>query len=82
MYAENLVVSTFDDLFGSDLRRRMEPRFLGDFRPTNVPLSRFEIERDEAKDVSHWGWAPRTLENIGELTPIPEYEPTELQSEL
>jgi hypothetical protein len=75
MLEANLIVSTTDDLFGSDSRRRIEPRFLGDFRPTNVPLSRFEIEMDEARDVSHRGWAPRTLANIGELTPIPEPRP-------
>jgi hypothetical protein len=75
MLDANLIVSTTDDLLGSNLRRRLEPRFFSDFKPTNTPLSRFEIEKDEAKDVEHKGWAPRTLENIGELTPIPETQP-------
>lgn len=75
MHADDIIVSTSDDLFGPDLRRRFRPRFFSDFKPTNAPLSRFEIEMDEAKDAAHQGWAPRTLENIGELTPIPETEP-------
>jgi len=75
MQKENLVVSTTDELFCSDLRRRTQLRTLGDFRPTNVPLSRYEIELDEAKDVTHLGWGPRTLANIGELRPLGETEP-------
>ena len=75
MQADNVIVSTSDDLFGSDLRRRFRPRFFGDFKPTNAPLSQFEIEMDEAKDGAHRGWVPRTLENIGELMPVPEPQP-------
>ncbi|HTR37302.1 MAG TPA: hypothetical protein VMH80_15460 [Bryobacteraceae bacterium] len=49
MQKENLVVSTTDELFCPDHRRRLQLRTLGDFKATNVPLSRFEIELDEAR---------------------------------
>jgi hypothetical protein len=37
-----------------------------------MPLSASEIRQDEAKDTAHEGWAPRTTENIGDMTPLPE----------
>jgi hypothetical protein len=62
MAEEDITVSTFDD----------EPRKLSDYKPTNLPLSKSQIEQDEARDTAHEGWAPRTTENIGDMTPLPE----------
>jgi hypothetical protein len=49
-----------------------QPRKLNEYKPTNVPLSRSQIEQDQARDTEHEGWAPRTTENIGDMTPLPE----------
>jgi hypothetical protein len=48
------------------------PRNLGDYKSTNMPLSKSEILHDEARVTGHEGWAPRTLENIGDMRPLPE----------
>ena len=39
--------------------------------------AKVEIAQDEAKDTEHLGWAPRTLENIGDMKPLPERGQTE-----
>jgi hypothetical protein len=54
------------------------PRKLGEFKPTNAPLSAADLEhrRAHAAKKRKRGWIPRTTENIGELTPIPEDKPT------
>ena len=68
---EAVVVNVVDEI--SDVAHAHdEPRTVGEYKPTNMPLSKFEIEQDEAKDTAHQGWAPRTPENIGDLTPLPE----------
>jgi hypothetical protein len=68
---EDLIVTTVDEV--SDVAHAHdEPRKLSDYKPTNMPLSQFEIEHDEARDTAHEGWAPRTTENIGDMTPLPE----------
>jgi hypothetical protein len=68
---EDVTVSMFDDL--SDVAHTHgEPRKLSDYKPTNMPLSAAEIRHDEVRDEAHTGWAPRTTENIGDMTPIPE----------
>jgi hypothetical protein len=68
---ENVTVSTVDDV--SDVAHSKDrPRKLSEYKPTNLPLSKSEIELDEAKDTAHEGWAPRTTENIGDLAPLPE----------
>ncbi len=64
MPEEDITVSVEDD---SDAVRK-----LSDYKPTNSPLSNSEIKQDEARDTGHEGWAPRTTENIGDLTPLPE----------
>ena len=64
MAEEDVIVSINDE---SD-----EPRTLSEYKPTNSPLSQSEIERDEARDTEHEGWAPRTTENIGDMRPLPE----------
>ena len=64
MAEEDVIVSIDDE---SDAARKVS-----DYRRTNVPLSKSEIEKDEAKDTEHEGWAPRTTENIGDMKPIPE----------
>ena len=71
MPEEDVTVSTVDDV--SDVAHSHDrPRKLSEYKPTNVPLSQFEIDQDEAKDEEREGWAPRTTENIGDLTPLPE----------
>lgn len=63
--AEEDVIVTIND-------ESNEARKLSEYKPTNVPLSRSEIEQDEAKDKEHEGWAPRSIENIGDMVPLPE----------
>jgi hypothetical protein len=68
---EDVTVSTLDDV--SDVAHDHDRlRKLSEYRPTNVPLSKAEIEQDEARDTAHTGWAPRTPENIGDMVPLPE----------
>jgi hypothetical protein len=64
MAQEDLIVSINDE---SDKSRK-----LSEYKPTNMPLSQSQIEQDEARDTEHEGWAPRTTENIGNITPVPE----------
>ena len=66
---ENVSVSIIDDLSDAVPDRQ---RKLSEFKSTNMPLSASEIAQDEAKDTGHLGWAPRTLENIREMKPLPE----------
>ena len=53
------------------------PRKLGEFKPTNSPLSAADLEhrRDDPSKKEKQGCVPRTTENIGEPTPIPENKP-------
>ena len=53
------------------------PRKLGEFKPTNSPLSAADLEhrRDDPSKKPKQEWVPRTTENIGELTPILENKP-------
>jgi hypothetical protein len=62
--AEDVIVSINDE--------SGETRKLSEYKPTNIPLSKVEIEQDEARDSEPEGWAPRTTENIGDMTPLPE----------
>jgi predicted transcriptional regulator len=71
---EDVAVTTVDDL--SDVAPD-RPRRLSEYKSTNMPLSASEIAQDEAKDTEHLGWAPRTLENIGDMKPLPERGQTE-----
>jgi hypothetical protein len=72
MAEEDITVNNTDDL--SDVAHAHdEPSKLSDYKPTNMPLSQSEIEHDEARDTAHEGWAPRTTENIGDMTPLPEH---------
>jgi hypothetical protein len=71
MPEEDVSVTTIDDL--SDVAHTHgRERKLSEYKSTNMPLSASEIARDEAKDTEHLGWAPRTLENIHDMKPIPE----------
>lgn len=71
MDLEDVVVNNIDEI--SDVAHAHDQqRRVSEYRPTNMPLSKFEIEQDEIKDRAHKGWAPRTPENIGDLTPLPE----------
>jgi hypothetical protein len=71
MAEEDVTVSTFDEL--SDVAHdHNRQRKLSDYKPTNLPLSKDQIEQDEVRDEEHEGWAPRTTENIGDMKPLPE----------
>ena len=71
MDQEDVTVSTVDDL--SEVAHSHDrPRKLSEYKPTNMPLSKSEIDQDEAKDTAHEGWAPRTTGNIGDMIPLPE----------
>src|SRR5690242_9918265 len=52
-------------------------RKLGEFKPTNSPLSAADLEhrRDDPSKKRKQEWVPRTTENIGEPRPIPEHKP-------
>ena len=68
---EDVTVTNIDDL--SDVAHEHgQSRKLSDYKSTNMPLSASEIRQDEDKDTAHEGWAPRTTENIGDMTPLPE----------
>jgi len=68
---EDITVTSVDDL--SDVAHsKDDPRKLSEYKATNMPLSKAEIELDEDRDTEHVGWAPRTTENIGDMTPLPE----------
>jgi hypothetical protein len=72
---EDVTVTIMDDL--SDVAHDNDrPRKLSEYKPTNLPLSKAEIEHDEARnqanDSVQEGWAPRTTENIGDMQPLPE----------
>ena len=71
MEQEDVTVNISDDI-SSVAHDRDEPRKLSEYKPTNVPLSKSEIEQDEARDTEHEGWGPRTTENIGDMVPLPE----------
>jgi hypothetical protein len=71
MEPEDVTVSTVDDV--SDVAHAHDrPRKLSEYKSTNMPLSKAEIEHDEARDTAREGWAPRTTENIGDPVPLPE----------
>jgi hypothetical protein len=70
MDPEHVVVNDVDE--PSDGPRANDLRRVSEYKPTNMPLSKFEIEKDEIKDTAHEGWGPRTTENIGDMTPLPE----------
>jgi hypothetical protein len=68
---EDVIVNAVDNL--SDVAHSYdEIRKLSEYKPTNMPLSEAQIEQDEARDIGHAGWAPRTTGNIGDMTPLPE----------
>ena len=69
---EDVTVNNIDDL-SDEAHARDEARKLSDYKATNMPLSAAEIRHDEDRDTAHEGWAPRTTENIGDMTPLPEH---------
>ena len=72
---DDFPVSSNDELGDGGTANR--PRSLGEFKPTNTPLSAADLEyrRGDPSDKRKRGWVPRTTENIGELTPIPDDKP-------
>lgn len=73
---EDVSVTTIDEL-SLNAHVHSETRKISEYKPTNVPLSAAEIAQDETRDTKHKGWAPRTTKNIGDLTPLPEQDPTQ-----
>ena len=76
MKAEYVPVDSTDELTVAGGRYADRVRIISEYRPTNMALSRFEIEtRARLGGPDRPGrWVPRTIENIGELTPLPEQE--------
>jgi len=74
---DDFPVSSTDELTVDSGAAADRPRKLGEFKPTNSPLSAADLKhrRVDPKHERDQGWVPRTTENIGELTPIPENEP-------
>lgn len=71
---EQVVVNDYDEI--SDVaHKKDEPRKVGEYKATNTPLSKAEIDEDERKNAGKPGWAPRTTENIGDFKPLPEQPP-------
>jgi hypothetical protein len=52
-----------------------QSRKLGEFKPTNSPLSAADLEHQRHDPKRKQEWVPRTTENIGEPMPIPENKP-------
>jgi len=73
---EYIPVDSTDELDVAGGRQADRVRMVGEYRPSNMALSRFEIEmRARLGGPNRRGeWVPRTTENIGELTPLPEEE--------
>jgi hypothetical protein len=75
MKHEDYPVDATVDLTTPEDARVAHTWVMGDFKPTNVPLSAAEIERRmQLSNLDRDVWDPRTLANIGELEPIPESE--------
>ncbi|HTS48951.1 MAG TPA: hypothetical protein VMH05_13465 [Bryobacteraceae bacterium] len=74
MKYDYIPVDSTDELDVAGGREADRVRMVGEYRPSNMPLSRFEMEmRAGLGGRSRPGeWVPRTMENIGELTPLPE----------
>ena len=73
---EKIAVSSTDELTVAGGAAADRVRKLGEFSKTNAPLSAatdFRY-REMGKKKPAQGWVPRTTQNIGELTPIPESE--------
>lgn len=63
---KNVPVSDTDKLTEEGGRDADRTRNLGEFEPTNMPLSATEIEERGAE------WKPRTLESVHEIEPLGE----------
>jgi hypothetical protein len=79
---EDMAVDSTDELTVAGGRNADRVRILSEYRPTNMALSRSEIEmRAKMGGPNQPGkWVPRTMHNIGDLIPLPEQEiaPTNL----
>ena len=75
---DDFPVSSIDEL-GNGRTLANRPRKLGEFKPTNSPLSAADLEhrRGDPRKKQNKGWVPRTTENINELAPIPEDKPVQ-----
>ena len=76
---DNLPVSSDDELTGAnpDAHRALHVRRLGEFKPSNMPLSAAELEhrRNVPGHQQPADWTPRTLENVRQVNPLEEEEP-------
>ena len=78
MKADYIPVDSTDELMVEGGRAADHVRMVGDYRPSNMALSRNEIEmRARLGGPEERGkWVPRTLENIGDLIPLAEEDPS------
>jgi hypothetical protein len=79
MQDEDVPVSDTDELSTEGGRDVDRARRLGEFRPTNAPLSAAEIRERKTlpgkKPRRGRRWTPRTLENIHEIEPPKKGDP-------
>jgi hypothetical protein len=75
---EDVPVSSTDELTTAGGEVADRTRLFGEYKPTNTPLSRAEVEQRKALaargHITERRWTPRTPENISEMTPIEEHE--------
>ncbi len=80
MADNNIPVSDTDRLSSEGGRDVDRARRLGEFRATNSPLSAAEIKERKArpgkKPKRGHPWTPRTTENVHEMEPLKEKDPT------
>ena len=81
MKADYIPVDSTDELMVEGGRAADRVRMVGEYRSSNMALSRNEIEmRARLGGGNQPGtWVPRTLENIGDLTPLPEEDPSAIE---
>ena len=81
---DDVPVSITDDLGDADKGQQSGHIVaFGDFRPTNVPLSAFEVEqRQMLMERQHktTSWPKRTASNTDDAAPIEEHEPPPSES--
>ena len=69
MDEQDVPISNTDELTAVGGYSKDHTRHLSDYKPTNAPLSAYEIDHRKQH------WPPDTLGDIEDMTPIPEPEP-------
>jgi hypothetical protein len=78
MKNDKVPISSTDGL--NDEKSSDRVRTLGEFKPTNTPLSAAEIaqRKDRGRKTHHVDeWSPRTTESVDEISPVLEGQSVE-----